>query len=131
MGLQDTTMLQQSVTYAPQNGYPFHITAKRYWSRRPTFDVDDPKALTLILLHATGFHKETWEPSLERIFDLALQGDGTLKIREAWAIECPNHGVSAQLNESVLQQPPFRHNCMNFARIFIASVLFTMLGSYL
>jgi len=58
-----------------------------------------------------------WEPTLERIFNLMLQGDGTVKIREAWAIECPNHGVSAQLNELVLQQPAFRHNftCEKFA----------------
>lgn len=105
-------MLEQSVIYPPRDGYPFYITAKRYWiSGQPMFDPNGPDTMTLLLLHGTGFHKETWEPSLERIFDLTLHGDGILKIREAWAIDCPNHGASAQLNESALQQPALRHNC--------------------
>ena|ERR1700691_1692948 len=104
-------MLEQSVIYTPRDGYPFHITAKRYWSQAG-LDGNDPNAVTLVVLHATGFHKETWEPSLEHIFDLAIRGDGIVKIREVWAIECPNHGASAHLNESTLQQPAFRHNCM-------------------
>src|SRR6266481_6841892 len=105
-------MFGQSVTYKPRNGYPFYITAKRYCSQLPESGADDADALTMILLHGTGFHKETWEPSLEHLFDLASCGDGVVKIREAWAIECPNHGASAQLNESMLQQPAYRHNCM-------------------
>jgi hypothetical protein len=106
-------MLKQSVIYPPRGGFPFHITAKRYyWDELPGFDPNDPDAITLVLLHATGFHKETWEPSLERVFHLASRSKiGDVKIREAWAIECPNHGASAQLNDSTLQQPAFRHNC--------------------
>jgi pimeloyl-ACP methyl ester carboxylesterase len=103
-------MLEQSVVYRPRNGYPFYITAKQY--SLPEFDFDNADAVTLILLHGTGFHKETWEPLLETVFDLASCGEGTVKIREAWAIDCPNHGASAALNESILQQPAFRHNCM-------------------
>jgi hypothetical protein len=105
-------MFEQSVTYKPRNGYPFYITAKRYCSQRlPKLGAGDADAVTLIVLHGTGFHKETWEPTLERVFDLAC-GSNTVKIREAWAIDCPNHGASAVLNESILQQPAFRHNCM-------------------
>jgi hypothetical protein len=104
--------VEQSVIYGPRKGYPFHVTAKRYLSQLPEVDVDDPDALTLVLLHGTGFHKETWEPSLERVLHLASRSNGIVKIREAWAIECPNHGASAQLNEATLQQPAFRHSCM-------------------
>lgn len=104
-------MLEQSVIYEPRDGYPLYVTAKRYWL--PAFDADlnDPDALTLILLHSTSFHKETWEVTLAKIFDLAMRSDGAVRIREAWAIDCPNHGASAQLNELVLQQPEFFHNC--------------------
>ncbi|KAI0311528.1 Alpha/beta hydrolase fold-1 [Amylostereum chailletii] len=86
----------------PGQGYPFFITAKRY--RRPRGDALDPGALTLICLHSTSFHKETWEPTLDVLF----QADGSFgqhRIAEAWAIECPNHGASAQLNEAALTHP--------------------------
>ena len=109
-------MFEQSVTYKPRNGYPFHITAKRYCTQRPPkLGAGDADSLTLIVLHGTGFHKETWEPTLERVFDLAYDGS-TGNIREAWAIDCPNHGASAVLNESILRQPAFRHSCMYFWR---------------
>ena len=104
-------MFEQSVIYPSREGFPFHITAKRCWDELPGFDANDPDAITLVLLHGTGFHKETWEPSLERVFHLASRSIGDVKIREAWAIECPNHGASAQLNDSTLQQPAYRHNC--------------------
>jgi hypothetical protein len=105
-------MLEQSVTLEPEPGnYPLHITAKRYW--QPEFDahLDDPHALTLIFLHATSFHKETWEPTIEQLFRLVLSGNSTVKIREAWAVDCPNHGEAAQLNEKALQRPEFLYNC--------------------
>lgn len=116
-------MLKQSVVYEPRNGYPLNVTAKRYWL--PEFDdhSNDPHALTLIFLHSTSFHKETWEVTLEHVFDLAVQHEGVVKIREAWAIDCPNHGASAQLNELILQQPEFFHNCMSFPSIHLFRVV--------
>ncbi|GJE91212.1 alpha/beta hydrolase [Phanerochaete sordida] len=74
---------------------PFHITGNCY-------QPDPPRdtGRTLVLLHATGLHKETWEPVVETLFELsASAGDA---IRDAWAIECPNHGESAVLNETEL-----------------------------
>lgn len=102
-------MLGHPVTLEPQPDYLLYITAKRYWL--PSFDEHegDPNAITLIFLHATSFHKETWEPTIERLFNLA--STSRLKIREAWAVECPNHGQSAILNEKALQQPEFLCNC--------------------
>lgn len=117
-------MLEESAVYEPQDDYTLYVTAKRYW--REEFDADDPDALTLVFLHSTSFHKETWVPTIvscfkrlqnftetcckERVFDLVVRG-GAVKIREAWAIDCPNHGASAQLNELALQQPEYFHNC--------------------
>ncbi|KAF8890426.1 Alpha/beta hydrolase fold-1 [Infundibulicybe gibba] len=96
-------MLQESVVYAPRDGYPLYITAKRYWVPEPGDLVQDDNALTLIVLHSTSFHKETWEPSLETLFSLHIQHQRSspLRIKEAWALDCPNHGESARLNRDM------------------------------
>ncbi|KZT40158.1 hypothetical protein SISSUDRAFT_1060517 [Sistotremastrum suecicum HHB10207 ss-3] len=82
--------------YDPRPEYPFQIAAKKYIPKRSTED-----GYTLILSHGTGYHKEQWEPALERLFELAEEGG--FPIREAWGIDCPNHGDSAVLNAKVLQ----------------------------
>jgi len=104
-------MHSQAVTVAPRDDYPLHTTAKRYWLTEHEAHSCDPDALTLILLHATSFHKETWEPSLERLFKLSSQSGSPINIREAWALDCPNHGAAGQLNEEALMQPEFFNNC--------------------
>lgn len=104
-------MLEEAVAYAPRLGFPLFITAKRYWL--PAFEAhaNDPEALTLVVLHSTSFHKETWEPTLEHLFKLTLQRGSTVKIREAWALDCPNHGVASRLNERILAKEEFTNNC--------------------
>jgi hypothetical protein len=63
-------------------------------------------AATLILTHATSFHKEHWEPVLEDLYDQMADSyvinSPVPKIRDAWAIDSPNHGESAVLNEDTL-----------------------------
>lgn len=124
-------MLSEAFTLPPAlDSYSLYITTKRYWM--PDFEAHilDPDAITLILLHSTSFHKETWEPSLEHLFNLAVQQPEKIKIREAWAMDCPNHGArwnsaktyylvlliidgsaSAQLNELQLTSQEFFHSC--------------------
>ncbi|KAI0056229.1 alpha/beta-hydrolase [Artomyces pyxidatus] len=78
---------------------PLQVLANRY-------RVDDtPREAghTLVFFHATGTHKETWEPLLQHLFALDGASTGRL-IREAWSIEFPNHGESAVLNEAELQR---------------------------
>ncbi|KAL0948892.1 hypothetical protein HGRIS_009008 [Hohenbuehelia grisea] len=111
-------MLQESITYPPSDGYPFYILAKRYWLPAFEANASDPEALTLILLHSTSFHKEAWEPSLEDLFQLASR-QKTVKIREAWTLDCPNHGDAAQLNDEVFKNDvEHRQNftCEKYAR---------------
>ena len=115
----------QVVILAPGDGYPLHTTAKRYWLPEQESYSYDPSALTLILLHATSFHKETWEPSLEQLFKLSSQSGSVVKIREAWTLDCPNHGASSQLNEKALMQPEFHNNCA-FQTVFIRCVLISL-----
>ncbi|KAK0191651.1 hypothetical protein F5146DRAFT_1103580 [Armillaria mellea] len=94
-------MLSETITVPPHSGYPL------YWLASPASHGSD--ALTLLCLHGTSFHKETWEPTLEKIFSLASLG-GPVRIREVWTLDCPNHGASAVLNEAVLQTPEFYLN---------------------
>ncbi|KAJ3738476.1 hypothetical protein DFH05DRAFT_1538375 [Lentinula detonsa] len=61
-------MVEEAVTYPPRDGYPLFLTAKRYWIPEFEIHAEDPEAWTLILLHSTASHKESWGPTLERLF---------------------------------------------------------------
>lgn len=102
-----TTMIHPSraVVLDPDESYPLYITANCYTPANSNL-----VGLTLILLHSTSFHKEAWEPFIEDLFRLVEQSGKPL-IREAWVIECPNHGRSAVLNEKLLLRPEFHNNC--------------------
>lgn len=89
----------ESYVFDPRPRYPLVTTAKRYW--HPQFYSEDPDASTLIFAHGTGFHKEQWEPTLEYLYDISSRNGG-MKIREAWSIDCPNHGDAVVLNEEEL-----------------------------
>lgn len=103
-------LLKETVVYPPDHTYPLHVIANRY--RLPDKG-EDERGLTLICMHSTSFHKETWEPTLERLFECVERSD-QLSIREAWSIEVPNHGESALLNENALTLPEFSNNCASF-----------------
>lgn len=99
-------LLSQSYVFDPRPNYPHLITAKRYWKSIPTSQVlKDPDAFTLIFAHGTGFHKEHFEATLEDLYKCVQNhpGHSSIKIREAWTIDCPNHGEAAFLNEKSLQ----------------------------
>ncbi|KAF8954108.1 Alpha/beta hydrolase fold-1 [Flammula alnicola] len=101
-------MLIESHILPPTSDYPLFIVAKRYWVPEFEKNVTNPSAETLIVLHSTSFHKETWEPALEDLFALASQPGSTTVIREAWTIDCPNHGESGQRNHRTLTEPGFQ-----------------------
>ncbi|KIM52365.1 hypothetical protein SCLCIDRAFT_141294 [Scleroderma citrinum Foug A] len=120
-------MLQRQFVLQPNSDYLLHVTAKQYWL--PEFEAHwgDIDAQTLILLHSTSFHKEIWEPTIQSMFEVLVScpsafkngdtGNNPLKIKCAWAIECPNHGQSAVLNDTALQQFPYFRNfgCEKYA----------------
>ncbi|KAI0943283.1 hypothetical protein AcW1_002487 [Taiwanofungus camphoratus] len=93
----------ESYVCDPRPNYPLLITAKRYWV--PKLASNTPEALTLIFAHGTGHHKEQWEPTIEDLYEqLGRAGNGSaVAIREAWSIDCPNHGDAAVLNEQTLK----------------------------
>jgi len=94
----------QSYVFDARPHYPLLVSVKRYWV--PKIESKGADAATLVLAHATGFHKELWEPVLEQLYDQMAVSSRTNssvpKIRDAWAIDCPNHGESAVLNEKTL-----------------------------
>ncbi|EIW81792.1 hypothetical protein CONPUDRAFT_164564 [Coniophora puteana RWD-64-598 SS2] len=127
----------------PDHVYPLHIIAKRYTFPRPppsTEEENEEEGLTLLVLHSTSFHKETWEPTLRELAGVIFrnrQGDsqhdseykkggegrrdvkadakakrerGRLWVDTAWVVECPNHGESAVLNRSIVRGAPFFGN---------------------
>lgn len=100
-------MIQPSraIVLDPDESYSLYVTAKCYTPANSNLE-----GMTLVLLHSTSFHKETWEPFIEDLFRL-LERSNKAIVREAWVIECPNHGESAVLNETRLLQPEFHNNC--------------------
>lgn len=100
-----STMLVESIICRPTSSYPYHIAAKRYFMHSDGEPVEQPydehdEDLTLVFLHSTGFPKEMWEPTIEDLL-AGCNRSGT-KIREAYAIDCPNHGEAAVLNDGLL-----------------------------
>jgi len=139
-------MLQRQFVLQPNSDYLLHVTAKQYWL--PEFEAhwDDIDAQTLILLHSTSFHKEIWEPTIQCMFEGLVScpsvfkngdaGNNPLKIKCAWAIECPNHGQSAVLNDTALQQLPYFRNCkllscMRFVFFHLVTPSFGMWHSWM
>lgn len=103
-------MLVESHILPPSSDYPLFIAAKRYWLPGFAENKTNPLVQTLVVLHSTSFHKETWEPALEDLFKQVAQPGSTVAIREAWSIDCPNHGESGHLNRRALKEPGFT-NC--------------------
>lgn len=115
-------LLHDPTYFYQLHDHGLYIAAKRYWLPELISDPSDPDNYTLVLLHSTSFHKETWEPALERLLWLAARGQrdrraSRIKIREAWAFDCPNHGEAGQKNEEKLNLPEFRNQftCAKYA----------------
>ncbi|KAI0822380.1 hypothetical protein BC628DRAFT_1458161 [Trametes gibbosa] len=75
-------MKRASHTSSTAPHIPLLVTARQYWSADCARD--DPDALTLVFAHATGLHKEQWEPTLAHLFAL-LRTSRKAKIRDAVA----------------------------------------------
>lgn len=74
------------------------ILANRYTSTTSTPHLG---GYTLIFLHGSGAHKETWEPTIDRLLSGAFSHPKA--IHEIWSIEDPTHGESGVLNEASFQ----------------------------
>ena len=106
------TVFSKYYVFDPRPHLPFRVSAKRYWTdsdseqggnRNLDNDRAQGGALTLIFAHANGFHKEHWEPTIHRLFEQQYAPERRpLRIQDMWALDAPNHGDAAVLNEEVL-----------------------------
>ncbi|KAJ6511533.1 alpha/beta-hydrolase [Mycena vitilis] len=79
--------------------------AKRY---TPAHLPERKRSVALMFTPNIGAHCETWQTAIEKLFDIQ-QADsrGTdLVISEAWALEYPNHGRAAIINDHALLKRP-------------------------
>ncbi|KAF5375300.1 hypothetical protein D9757_009666 [Collybiopsis confluens] len=95
-------LVSQHFVLDPRPDYPLQITAKRYALDKPTQNDGHPgQGLTLILLHATGAHKEVWEITVLSLLQ-RVQNIKGIQIEDVFSIESPRE--SAVLNEKELKE---------------------------
>ena len=105
-------MFSKNYVFDPRPRFPFRIVVKRHWVGElcPDADVDDSfsktreDVCTLVLIHGLAGHKEHWEPTIQRLFENEQASTRTsVRFRDMWSLDLPNHGDSAILNEEVLR----------------------------
>ncbi|KIM42595.1 hypothetical protein M413DRAFT_26627 [Hebeloma cylindrosporum] len=90
-------------------GLPLICPMKKYTrppSTQATVTGSQDPGIILLLGHGAGFFKETWEPTIEDLFALDDKRPGGPLIREAWGLDCQNHGEACILNEDILSRNP-------------------------
>ncbi|RPD64180.1 alpha/beta-hydrolase [Lentinus tigrinus ALCF2SS1-7] len=79
------------------------LSLTRLRPRNPPRGQTSGERFSLLFTHGTSFHKETWIPSVENLFELQAQSVGTAAtVVEAWLMDVQNHGRAAVLNENKL-----------------------------
>ncbi|GAB1520382.1 hypothetical protein RhiTH_003457 [Rhizoctonia solani] len=81
----------------PVNDATMWMVANRYVPNRHR--TNNSPGVTVMLSHATGFHKEIWETTLRYLLSTP---QGQASIDEIWALDAVNHGDSALLNKENL-----------------------------
>lgn len=107
-------------SFVLENSDRIRTSAKRYTPQLPDGGLNMPKGVQIIVLfaHALGFHKEHWEPVIKELFQEDHAAGSTI-IKEAWAIDCPDHGESAILNENELENRKRYISCYEYGDVFI------------
>ncbi|KDR68066.1 hypothetical protein GALMADRAFT_257320 [Galerina marginata CBS 339.88] len=105
-------------------GTPLICPIKRYTrlSDHP-MDPKDP-GIILLLGHGAGFFKETWEPTIGDLFKM----DAKKVVREAWGLDCQNHGEGCIVNEEILAQNPEILTIWDYADAFATLFKSGLLG---
>ncbi|PIL35231.1 hypothetical protein GSI_03021 [Ganoderma sinense ZZ0214-1] len=95
-------MLSETLVFRlPDSG--LSASANRYGPAKDAISND--AGVTLVFAHCSSAHKELWEPTISRLFDLCAASN-TLspqwRIREAWSLDAQSHGDSAIINHLAL-----------------------------
>ncbi|KAI0683040.1 Alpha/beta hydrolase fold-1 [Earliella scabrosa] len=102
--------------------------AANHYTRSDGGDRTDGCGPTLIFAHCSSAHKEHWETTIRRLFDLSATPN-TLpphwRIRDAWALDAQSHGDSASLNKDLLNKdkPLSIEEYARMLRYFVTSKL--------
>ncbi|GAA96446.1 hypothetical protein E5Q_03114 [Mixia osmundae IAM 14324] len=101
--LQDITQVQTDAVYCtPENKVLWQdteqllIAVNRYYRARPTRRQSKAPRMTIVTLHASASHKETYEPMFAHL--LEALGPEADEIEELWSIDHAHQGVSGLLN---------------------------------
>ncbi|KAJ6511412.1 alpha/beta-hydrolase [Mycena vitilis] len=89
------------------------ICAKRY---SPAQLPEGKRCVALMFTPNVGTHRETWQTAIEKLFDIQQARVTDITISEAWALEYPNHGRAAIINEHALLKRPQGTGAYVFAR---------------
>ncbi|KAI0047421.1 alpha/beta-hydrolase [Auriscalpium vulgare] len=83
------------------------MAVKRYTPVAVANNRENAEAVSMLFTHNVGTHKETWQPTIERLFELQAATLGSkIFIAEAWVIDSPNHGHAGVLNERAFLERP-------------------------
>ncbi|KAK0203354.1 hypothetical protein DFS33DRAFT_1274561 [Desarmillaria ectypa] len=63
--------------------------------------------------HGSGFHKEHWEVTIQRLLLLALSL--LIQILQAWAVDAQTCGASAAMNEETIEASEFNYLIQDYA----------------
>ncbi|KAF0438661.1 alpha/beta-hydrolase [Gigaspora margarita] len=83
----------------PGEGGHLRIAANSYVTTGIDTKNNDGK-ISLIFAHATGFHKELWNPIIKLLHERRHRWNGG----DMWSLDCSNHGDSAMLNQDILPE---------------------------
>ncbi|KAL5514866.1 hypothetical protein ACEPAG_2182 [Sanghuangporus baumii] len=75
----------------------------RYYRKSGSSESSGKRSITLLLLHANGLPKETWEPFLRHLItSIESSRNGLVSVDEVWSFEATQHGDAALINEGKL-----------------------------
>ena len=79
-------MIVEHFRYDPRPKFHLKVLANRYKNHNAP---EGDQGVTLVFLHCSTVHKETWEPTIDHIFNSRAVRSGIVKIRDAWSIGAP------------------------------------------
>ncbi|PFH46942.1 hypothetical protein AMATHDRAFT_7234 [Amanita thiersii Skay4041] len=111
-------MRQRRVLLGPSSACQFYVEALQYVPQ-PSYE----DGYTLVMFHAMNLHKETFEVLLEQMMEKLPT---SVRYREAWVIENPNHGRSSVMNQAILKSQEYidHWNVLEYTRavhVFLSS----------
>ncbi|KAK0235464.1 Alpha/beta hydrolase fold-1 [Armillaria nabsnona] len=104
-------------------------SAKRY---RASHQRENPGSTPVVLLfaHGLGHHKEQWEPTLAKLFQLSDSKASPVLLKEAWCLDCPDHGESASFNAAELERCPRFISCYDYGQFLVTLLQSGHIGSF-